>query len=147
LGVPMSDNDKIYVDAGQPATLNNGAGKLTDYRTLQEAVMAWHRLPPEQTQRATIKVIGGPVYNAAEIVRLTLRAKAGVSKMAWFVHYWDEINNRNIRSSEIGTREDAMRKACSLLREGYVVSHVAGSNDERIDIVDISAWCSAHASD
>ena len=69
LGTPMSDDDKIYVDAEQPATLNNGAGKLTDYRTLQEAAMAWHRLPPQQTRRATIKVIGGPVYNAAEIVR------------------------------------------------------------------------------
>ena len=66
----MSEADKIYVDAGQPATLNSGTGKLTDYRTLQEAVMAWHRLPPEQTKRATIKVIGGPVYTAAEIVRL-----------------------------------------------------------------------------
>ena len=40
--------------------------------------------------------------------------------MAWFVHYWDEINNRNICSSEISAREDAMRKACSLMREGYV---------------------------
>jgi hypothetical protein len=66
----MSDDDKIYVAPGQPATLNNGAGKLTDYRTLQEAAMAWHRLPPQQTRRATIKVIGGPVYTAAEIVRL-----------------------------------------------------------------------------
>ena len=66
----MSDDDKIYVDAEQPATLNNGAGKLTDYRSLHEAVKAWHRLPPEQTKRATIKVIGGPVYTAAEIVRL-----------------------------------------------------------------------------
>jgi hypothetical protein len=75
-----------------------------------------------------------------------LRAKAGVSKMAWFVHYWDEINNRNICSSEISAREDAMRKACSLMREGYVVSHVAGPNGERIDIVDIRTWCSAHAS-
>ena len=35
--------------------------------------------------------------------------------MAWFVHYWDEINNRNICSSEISAREDAMRKACSLI--------------------------------
>ena len=69
-----------------------------------------------------------------------------MSKMAWFVHYWDEINNRNICSSEIGAREDAMRKACSLMREGYVVSHVAGPNAERVDIVDIRAWCSAHAS-
>ena len=34
--------------------------------------------------------------------------------MAWFVHYWDEINNRNISSSEISTQEDAMQKACNL---------------------------------
>jgi hypothetical protein len=66
----MSDDYKIYVDAAQPATLNEGAGKLTDYATLQEAVMAWHRLRPEQTRRATIKVFGGPVYAASEIVRL-----------------------------------------------------------------------------
>jgi hypothetical protein len=66
----MSDDHKIYVDATQPATLNDGAGKLTDYVTLQEPVMAWHRLRPEQTKRATIKVIGGPVYTATEIVRL-----------------------------------------------------------------------------
>jgi hypothetical protein len=68
--------------------------------------------------------------------------KAGASKMAWFVHYWDEINNRNIRSGEISAREDAMRKACSLIREGHVVSHVAGPNGERVDIVDIRTWCS-----
>jgi hypothetical protein len=109
-------------------------------------VMAWHLLPPEQTERATIKVIGGPVHTAAEILRLRFGPMPGVSKMAWFVHYWDEINNRNIRSSEISAREDAMRKACSLMREGYVVSHVAGPDDERVDIVDIRAWCSAHAS-
>ena len=66
----MSADDKIYVDAQQPATLNDGAGKLTDCRTLQEAVMAWHRLRPEQAKRATIKAIGGPVYTAAEIMRL-----------------------------------------------------------------------------
>ena len=34
--------------------------------------------------------------------------------MAWFVHYWDEINNRNISSSEISTRDDATQKACNL---------------------------------
>jgi hypothetical protein len=39
---------------------------------------------------------------------------AAANKMAWFVYYWDEINNRNIPSSEISAREDAMRKACSL---------------------------------
>ncbi len=34
--------------------------------------------------------------------------------MAWVVHYWDEINNRNISSSEISTQEEAMQKACNL---------------------------------
>jgi hypothetical protein len=67
--------DKAFVDAAQPATLNNGGGKLTDYPTLQEAVMAWHRLPPEQTRRATIRIIGGPVYTAIEIARLHYRPK------------------------------------------------------------------------
>jgi hypothetical protein len=73
----LTNNRKIYVDAEQPATLNNGAGKLTDYATLQEAVMAWHRLLPEHTKRTTIKVIGGPVYTATEIVRLRYRPKPG----------------------------------------------------------------------
>ncbi len=66
----MSDDDKLYVDAGQPATLNNGAGKQTDCRTLQEPVLAWHRLAPEQKIRATVKMIGGRVYTASEIDRL-----------------------------------------------------------------------------
>jgi hypothetical protein len=66
----MSADYKIYVDAGRPATLNNGAGALTDYATLQEAVLAWHRLAPGQKIRATVKVIGGPVYKAHEIQRL-----------------------------------------------------------------------------
>jgi hypothetical protein len=66
----MSDDHKIYVDAGLPATLNDGAGALTDCATLQEAVLAWQRLAPEQKIRATVKVIGGPVYTAQEIERL-----------------------------------------------------------------------------
>ena len=67
--------DKAFVDAAKPATLNNGVGKLTDYPTLQEAVMAWHRLPPEQTRRATIEIVGGPVYTAIEIACLHYRPK------------------------------------------------------------------------
>jgi hypothetical protein len=66
----MTDDYKIYVDANRPATLNNGAGALTDCTTLQEAVLAWQRLAPEQKIRATVKVIGGPVYTAHEIDRL-----------------------------------------------------------------------------
>ena len=67
--------DKAFVDAAKPATLNNGVGKLTDYPTSQEAVMAWHRLPPEQSRRATIEIVGGPVYTAIEIARLHYRPK------------------------------------------------------------------------
>ena len=37
----MVDDYKIYVDAGRPATLNDGAGVSTDCVTLQEAVIAW----------------------------------------------------------------------------------------------------------
>ena len=69
-GVLMNQDYKIYVDASRPATLNNGAGALTDCATLQEAVLAWQRLAPEQKIRATVKVIGGPVYTAKEIERL-----------------------------------------------------------------------------
>ena len=38
--------------------------------------------------------------------------------MAWVVHYWDEINKRNISSTEISNREDAMQKACKLMQQG-----------------------------
>jgi hypothetical protein len=66
----MTDDFKIYVDAARPATLNDGAGKQTDCATLQEAVLAWHALPSEQKIRATVKMIGGPVYTAHQIDRL-----------------------------------------------------------------------------
>ena len=66
----MADDYKIYVDAGRPATLNDGAGVSTDCVTLQEAVIAWYKLAPEQKIRATVRLIGGPVYAAHQIVRL-----------------------------------------------------------------------------
>ena len=53
----------------RPATLNDGAGTQTDCATLQEAVLAWQRLTPEQKTRATVKLIGGPVYTAHQIAR------------------------------------------------------------------------------
>jgi hypothetical protein len=61
---------RIYVGTAQPATFNDGTGKLTDYATLQEAALAWHALPSAQKIRTTVKVIGGPVYTAREIDRL-----------------------------------------------------------------------------
>ncbi len=48
---------------------------MTDCATLQEAVLAWDRLAPEQKIRATVKVIGGGVYRAHEIERLHYEPK------------------------------------------------------------------------
>ena len=66
----MTDDYRIYVDANWSATLNNGAGVLTDFPTLQEAVLAWRSLAPEQKIRATIRVVGGPVYTVKQIDQL-----------------------------------------------------------------------------
>jgi hypothetical protein len=66
----VTDDTRICVDAAQPATLNDGAGKLTDCASLQEAVLAWRALPSTQKIRATVKVIGGPVHTAHQIDRL-----------------------------------------------------------------------------
>jgi len=66
----MSKDYTIHVDDERPATLNNGAGAQTDHATLQEAVRAWRELPSGQKLRATIRVIGGPVYKAHDIDRL-----------------------------------------------------------------------------
>ena len=65
----MSKDEKIYVDVSRPATLHNGAVS-TDFPTLQDAIMAWHRLRPEQAQRASIRIIGGQLYAAVDIPKL-----------------------------------------------------------------------------
>jgi hypothetical protein len=69
----MSDQ-KLFVAAG-PATLFNGANWI-DCSTLREAVMEWQKLSPERAERASIRLIGGPLYKAAEIARLDYRAKS-----------------------------------------------------------------------
>jgi hypothetical protein len=67
----LTDDDlKISVDAARPATLNDGAGKQTDFATLEDAVMAWRALPSAIKIRATVKVVGGPAYTAHQIYRL-----------------------------------------------------------------------------
>ena len=70
-------NDKIYANPAQPATLRYGA-KSVDCYTLQEAVLAWMRLPEKDRQQATIKVNvpGGATYSATEIDRLHIFVKS-----------------------------------------------------------------------
>jgi len=71
----MSDNDgKIYADASQPATLHNGSNAIP-CPTLQEAVLAWHRLPDDEREGATIVTADGRRYTAQEIVRLYHRRR------------------------------------------------------------------------
>jgi hypothetical protein len=70
----MSDQ-KLPVDAVGPAILFNGPIWI-DCSTLQEAGMQWYRLPPDRAQRASIRLIGGPLYHAAEIAGLDCRPEA-----------------------------------------------------------------------
>ena len=69
MGKGMADN-RIFVQASVPATLNNGTDGLTDYQTLFEAVMSWHRLPSGQKKLATVEVLGGPIFHRNQIKRL-----------------------------------------------------------------------------
>jgi hypothetical protein len=64
----MSEDEK-NIDVTRPATLHNGAVS-TDFPTLKDAIMAWNRLRPEQAQRASIRIIGGQLYSAAELPKL-----------------------------------------------------------------------------
>lgn len=67
----MNEAEKIFADARQPATLQHG-GRSMNCPTLQEAVLAWHRLAESDRAQATIKVNvpGGATYTAKEIDRL-----------------------------------------------------------------------------
>jgi hypothetical protein len=65
----MGEDEQIHFDGTRPATLHNGAIS-TDFATLQDAIMAWHRLRPEQALKASIRIIGGQLYVAAEIPKL-----------------------------------------------------------------------------
>ena len=65
----MGEDEQIRLDGSRLATLHNGAVS-TDFPTLQDAIMAWHRLRPEQAQRASIRIIGGQLYAAVDIPKL-----------------------------------------------------------------------------
>jgi hypothetical protein len=60
---------KIFADASFPATLNSGI-RATHCTTLQEAVLAWMRLPKGERDAATIRADNGTVYDADKIERL-----------------------------------------------------------------------------
>ena len=71
----MTEQERTQPDAGRPATLHNGAVS-TDFPTLRDAIMAWNRLRPEQAQRASIRIIGGQLYVAAEIPKLLIGSRS-----------------------------------------------------------------------
>jgi hypothetical protein len=64
-------DDKNYADASERALLRVPDREAEQYMTLQEAKVAWTRLPDDLKARATIEVLreggGGPVYTADEI--------------------------------------------------------------------------------
>jgi hypothetical protein len=69
---------KIFADLGQPAVLRYGRSKV-DCHTLQETVLAWHRLGAEEQRTATISAQDGGFYAGGEIDMLYAApiAKAG----------------------------------------------------------------------
>jgi hypothetical protein len=71
-----AEPEKIYVDPTLPATLQHD-GEFLECHSLEEAVLAWLRLPEEERKEATIKmnVAGGAIYTAAEIERLHIGAE------------------------------------------------------------------------
>ena len=62
-------DEETGLDGSRPATFHNGAIS-TDFPTLLEAIMAWHKLRTEQAQRASIRIIGGKLFEAAQIPKL-----------------------------------------------------------------------------
>jgi len=74
--MPIDEDEKIYADPVQPATLRHAGGSV-DCLTLGEAVIAWGNLPEAERKQATIKVNvpSGAIYNADEIDRLYIARK------------------------------------------------------------------------
>jgi hypothetical protein len=64
----MDEDEQIRLAESRSATLHNGAVS-TDFPTLKDAIMAWHRLRPEKAQRASIR-IGRQLYTAADLPKL-----------------------------------------------------------------------------
>ena len=67
-GKQMGNEEKIYADASQPATLIDG-DILIDCPTLGDAVVALDNLPETRKSAATIKV-KDRIFTASEIDRL-----------------------------------------------------------------------------
>ena len=65
----MGEDKQIRLDGSRSAILHNGKVS-TEFPTLKDAIMAWHKLRPEQAQKASISIIGGQLYVAAEIPKL-----------------------------------------------------------------------------
>jgi hypothetical protein len=67
----MIDN-RIHIDDSLPAILRC-AGRSIDCATVQEAVLAFQRLPEIDREEATVTVNGSATYTANEIGRLYRR--------------------------------------------------------------------------
>jgi hypothetical protein len=72
----MTEADRIYVDASQPAALKYD-GKVVVCPTLEEAVVAFHNLPDALQAHASIEMEGasGGRFTHVEIQRLYYGAR------------------------------------------------------------------------
>jgi hypothetical protein len=81
----MNDDSRIYVEAGQPATLNDGAGKLTDCATLQEAPswLGLRCLQHRRYGRRSRRLAGRSIRHTRLIGFITGRSRRDIQR---FVH-------------------------------------------------------------
>ena len=55
----MGEDEQIRLDGSRRSAILHNGKVSTDFPTLKDAIMAWHRLRPEQAQKASIRIIGG----------------------------------------------------------------------------------------
>ena len=67
------------------------------------------------------------------------------TNVLWTVHYFNSRLNRDEVSREFSSEQDAMYKACDLMRKaGMRVDMVKGPKGEQVRHAAIVAWCKAH---
>jgi len=76
----MSEDRPIDVDAMLPATLRYG-DKTLHCLSVEEAILAFHQLPANVKDEASLRLAGGSIYSGSEIGRLRCRTRI-VSRQA-----------------------------------------------------------------
>jgi hypothetical protein len=64
--------------------------------------------------------------------------------MTWTAHYFDRRLNKDTVTRAFGSKDDALLAACDLIHRTCMVHFIQGPDNEKINAVEIAAWCRAH---